>query len=372
MTYIHELSEWPELHWDEEALAQSLAAVRHKQGRHLGRMEALGFDLRSEASLTALTSDVVKSSAIEGERLSTDEVRSSVARQLGLDVAGLPQALIKSSREVDGVVEMMIDATRNAAAPLTAERLFSWHAALFPTGRSGMYPITVGAWRDGTAGPMQVVSGPLGNERVHYQAPDAAAVLKEMATFLDWWAVTYTNLDPVLRAAVAHLWFLTIHPFDDGNGRIARALSDMALTQGDGTPERFYSLSVQIESERNNYYNQLEIAQRATCDITSWIAWFIDCLDRSLDAANDLLHHVLKKASVWRLANQAGVNDRQRQVLNRMLEPDWQGHLTNAKYAKLAKCSSDSALRDIKGLVTRGILIKNPGSGRNTSYRIDV
>lgn len=365
MTYIHELPEWPGLHWDEDRLAQPLAALRHKQGRHLGRMETLGFDLRSEASLTALTDEVVKSSAIEGERLSTDEVRSSVARQLGLEVAGLP----RPSREVDGVVEMMIDATRNCSAPLTAERLFAWHAALFPTGRSGMYTITVGAWRDGEAGPMQVVSGPLGNERVHYQAPDAALVSAAMGQFLDWWART-DGLDPVLRAAVAHLWFVTIHPFDDGNGRIGRAIADMALARGDGTPDRFYSLSAQIESERNHYYSELEMAQRSSCDITAWVAWFMGCLDRCLSSADGLLQAVLRKAAVWQLANVAGVNERQRQVLNRMLEPDWQGHLNNAKYAKLAKCSSDSALRDIKDLASRGILIRNPGGGRSTSYRI--
>jgi Fic family protein len=315
--------------------------------------------------LTALTDEVVKSSAIEGERLSTDEVRSSVARQLGLEVAGLP----RPSREVDGVVEMMIDATRNCSAPLTAERLFAWHAALFPTGRSGMYAITVGAWRDGEAGPMQVVSGPLGNERVHYQAPDAAVVPAAMGQFLDWWTRT-DALDPVFRAAVAHLWFVTIHPFDDGNGRIGRAIADMALARGDGTPDRFYSLSAQIESERNQYYSELEMAQRSSCDITGWVAWFMGCLDRCLISADGLLQAVLRKAAVWRLANVAGVNERQRLVLNRMLEPEWQGHLNNAKYAKLAKCSSDSALRDIKDLASRGILIRNPGGGRSTSYRI--
>jgi Fic family protein len=364
MTYIHERPEWPGLHWDENRLAQPLAALRHKQGRHLGRMEALGFDLRSEASVTALTNEVVKSSAIEGERLSTDEVRSSVARQLGIEVAGLP----RPSREVDGVVEMMIDATRNCAAPLTSDRLFAWHAALCPTGRSGMYAITVGAWRDGEAGPMQVVSGPLGNERVHYQAPDARLVPGEMDRFLDWWSRT-DGLDPVLRAAVAHFWFVTIHPFDDGNGRIGRAIADMALARGDGTPDRFYSLSAQIEAERNQYYSELEIAQRSSCDITGWVAWFMGCLDRCVHAADGLLHAVLRKAAVWRLANIEGVNERQRLVLNRMLEPDWQGHLTNAKYAKLAKCSPDSALRDIKDLVGRGILLINPGGGRSTSYR---
>lgn len=373
MTYVHERPEWPDFTWDSAALAQPLAALRHRQGRHLGRMEALGFDLRAQASLSALTDGVVKSSAIEGERLSSDEVRSSVARHLGLDVGGLQWETLRPNREVDGVVEMMLDATQNCSRLLTAERLFAWHAALFPTGRSGMYTISVGAWRDGAAGPMQVVSGQLGKERVHFEAPAATRLPGEMHQFLDWFNAA-VDLDPVVRAAVAHFWFVTIHPFDDGNGRIARAIADMALARGDGIADRFYSMSVQIAAERKAYYKQLEAAQRASCDITSWLQWFMACLDRCLSNAEQVLRRVNQRAALWQLADStaatAGINQRQRAVLKRILAPDWQGHLNNAKYAKFCKCSPDTALRDLRDLVTRGILTQNPGGGRSTSYRI--
>jgi len=365
MTYIHELAEWPEFTWDTQALAKALAAVRHKQGKHLGKMEVLGFDLRTEASLTALTSEVVKSSAIEGEDLDTDEVRSSIARRLGLDVAGL----LKPGREVEGIVEMMLDATRNFEEPLTPERLYGWQAALFPTGRSGMVRITVGAWRTGEAGPMQVVSGPMGRERVHFQAPDAEHLDAEMENFLDWFNRP-SNIDPVMKAAVAHLWFVTIHPFDDGNGRIARAIADMALSRADGSKDRFYSMSSGIEVERKEYYIQLESAQRGSLDITSWLAWFLGCLDRAMDASDTMLGSVLHKARLWQRINIKPANERQRKVINRMLEQDWQGHLNTSKYAKLAKCSPDTALRDIKELLDRGVLVKNQGGGRSTSYRL--
>jgi Fic family protein len=365
MTYIHELSEWPKFTWDTQALAKALAAVRHKQGKHLGKMEALGFDLRTEASLTALTNEVVKSSAIEGEDLDTDEVRSSIARRLGLDVAGLP----KSGREVEGIVEMMLDATQNFDQPLTAERLYGWHAALFPTGRSGMHRITVGAWRDGKAGPMRVVSGPMGKERVHFQAPDAKRLEAEMERFLDWFNRP-SNIDPVLKSAVAHFWFVTIHPFDDGNGRIARAIADMALSQADGSKDRFYSMSSGIEADRKEYYIQLESTQRGSLDITSWLAWFLGCLDRAIEDADTMLGSVLHKARLWQRINTKPVNERQRKAVNRMLEHNWQGHLNTSKYAKLAKCSTDTALRDIRDLLERGILVKNEGGGRSTSYRL--
>ena len=364
MTYVHELAEWPHLTWSEQALAQALGAVRHQQGRHLGRMEALGFDLRTEANVAALTDEVVRSSAIEGERLNSDEVRSSLSRRLGLDVAGLPAP----SREVEGIVELMLDATRHYDQPLTAERLFAWHAALFPTGRSGLYPITVGAWRDPSAGPMQVVSGALGRERVHFQAPAAERVAPEMERFFAWFNGSAT-LDPVLKAAVAHFWFVTIHPFADGNGRIARAIADMALARGDGTPERFYSMSARIAAERKEYYLQLESAQRGSTDITAWIAWFISCLERAIAASDDLLATVLRKGRMWQSLSAKPVNDRQRLVLNRMLG-DWQGFLTTAKYATLAKCSPDTAQRDIKDLVERGALVQNEAGGRSTSYRL--
>jgi Fic family protein len=364
MTWIHDLPGWPQFTWDSEALEGPLSSVRHKQGRHLGRMEGLGFDLRSEANLSVLTDEVVKSSAIEGEFLDPREVRSSVARKLGLDAAGLPEP----GRAVEGVVAMMLDATREYDRPLTAERLFGWHAALFPTGRSGISRITVGAWRTGEAGPMQVVSGPIGWERVHFQAPDAGRIPGEMERFLEWFESPHP-LDPVLRAGLAHFRFVTIHPFDDGNGRIARAIADMALSRADGTKERFYSMSSGIEAQRKDYYLQLEAAQRGSLDITAWLAWFLRCLDRTIDEAEASLDSVLRKAALWRRVEPQSVNDRQRIVINRLLG-DFQGHLTTSKYAMLAKCSTDTALRDITELVRRGILMRNTGGGRSTSYRL--
>ncbi len=364
MAFIHEQPGWPVFSWDNEALAGILAAVRYKQGRHLGKMEALGFELRAEASLTVLTDEIVKSSAIEGEHLNPVEVRSSIARKLGLDVAGL----LEPGREVEGIVEVMLDATRNFDAPLTAERLFDWHAALFPTGRSGMRRITVGAWRCGDAGPMQVVSGPIGREKVHYEAPAAERLETEMESFLQWFTAP-SEIDPVLKAAVAHFWFVTIHPFEDGNGRIARAIADMALSQADDTKDRFYSMSSGIEAERTAYYLQLESAQRGDLDITEWLVWFLGCLDRTLEDAEEKLSSVLHKARLWQRINPNPVNERQRTVINRMLD-DFKGHLTTSKYAKLAKCSNDTALRDIHQLLERGIVAKNPGGGRSTSYRL--
>lgn len=364
MVYIHELDQWPDFTWNADALSGGLAAVRHQQGRHLGRMEALGFDLRTEASLMVLTDEVVKSSAIEGEDLDTGEVRSSIARQLGLDAAGLP----KPGRAVEGVVEMMLDATRNFDQPLTIDRLYGWHASLFPTGRSGMHKIIVGGWRDDKDGPMQVVSGPIGKERVHFRAPDASIVGREMEQFLDWFNRS-SEVDPVLKAAIAHLWFVTIHPFEDGNGRIARAIADMLLSQADNSKDRFYSMSSGIEAERKEYYVQLESAQRGSLDITSWLAWFLGCLQRAIDAADTTLGSVLNKAKLWQRINAKPVNERQRMVINRMLD-DWKGHMTTSKYALIAKCSQDTALRDIRGLLERGVLVKNEGSGRSTSYRL--
>jgi len=365
MGYIHELSDWPHFTWDAQAFGTALSAVRHKQGRHLGKMEALGFELRTEASVAALTSEIVNSSAIEGEKLNTDEVHSSIARKLGLNVAGLPPP----SREVEGIVEIMLDATRNFQQPLTAERLCGWHAALFPTGRNGMHRITVGAWRKGEHGPMQVVSGPMGKERVHFQAPDAERLNSEMNRSLEWFNRP-SDMDPVLKAALAHLWFVTIHPFDDGNGRIARTIADMALSRADGSPERFYSMSAAIEAERKEYYFQLESTQRGSLDITSWLVWFLDCLDHAIEASDSILASVLRKARIWQGINAQPVNERQRWVINRMLEHDWEGHLNTTKYARLAKCSQDTALRDIKELLDRGVLAKNPSGGRSTSYRL--
>ena len=364
MTYIHQRPGWPDFKWDIEALAGALAAVRHKQGRHIGKMEGLGFDIRTEASLTTLTEEVVTTSAIEGQNLNPGEVRSSIARRIGLDVAGLPEP----SREVEGVVEMMLDATRHYDTPLTVDRLFGWHAALFPTGRSGMRRITVGAWRTEEAGPMQVVSGPIGKERVHFEAPQAERLDSEMESFLQWFNMRVA-LDPVLKAGIAHFWFVTIHPFEDGNGRIARAIAEMALSQADGSKQRFYSMSSAIEAERKEYYLQLESAQRGSLDITAWLVWFLTCLDRSIENTDTVLSSVLDKARVWQRVNQAPVNERQRRVINRMLD-DFEGPMTTSKYAKLAECSSDTALRDIQALLERGIIEKNPGGGRSTSYRL--
>jgi len=364
MVFIHERPRWPKFSWNSGALEGILAEVRHKQGRHLGKMQALGFELRAEASLSALTDEVVKSSAIEGEHLNSDEVRSSIARKLGLEVAGLPEP----GREVEGIVDMMLDATRNFDVPLTSERLFGWHAALFPTGRSGMNRITVGGWRTPEAGPMRVVSGPLGREQVHFEAPEAERVETEMALFLEWFNAP-SKIDPVLKAAVAHLWFVTIHPFADGNGRIARAIADMALSQADATKDRFYSMSAGIEAERKQYYLQLETAQRGDVDITEWLAWFLGCLARTIDDAERALSSVLYKARLWQRINLSPVNERQRKVVNRMLD-DFKGHLTTSKYAKLAKCSNDTALRDIRELLGRRIVVKNPSGGRSTSYRL--
>lgn len=365
MTYIHQKSDWPAFTWNMAALAPTLDRVHKKQGRLLGRMESLGFELRQEANLTTLTSDVVKSSAIEGENLNPQEVRSSIARRLGLDIAGLPAA----SRDVDAVVEMMLDATQRFDVPLTAERLFGWHAGLFPTGRSGIHKITVGAWRTGEAGAMQVVSGPIGREKVHFEAPEASRLNHDMAAFVNWFE-SKSDTDSVLRAGVAHLWFVTIHPFDDGNGRIARAIADMALARSDGSKDRFYSMSSEIEREKKQYYLELESQQKSGMDITPWLSWFLVCLERAIDAAETSLASVLRKARLWERVNRKPVNDRQKAVINRMLG-DFEGFLNTSKYAKLAKCSNDTALRDIQELVERGILIRNQGGGRSTSYRLN-
>lgn len=363
MTWIHDRPEWPDFTWDDATVGALLADVRHKQGRHLGNLEALGFDLRTEARVSVLTDEIVRSSAIEGEHLDPAQVRSSIARQLGLDAAGLPVP----GRDVEGVVAMLLDATRNFDRPLTATRLFRWHAALFPTGYSGLNRITVGAWRTDAGGPMQVVSGPLGRERVHFQAPAAARLEVEMTRFLEWFATT--AIDPVLKAGVAHFRFVTIHPFDDGNGRIGRAIAELALAQADGTLERYYSMSTAIAAQREQYYRRLEAVQRGSLDISTWLTWFLTCLERSIQEAGSQLASVLFKARLWQRINRRPVNGRQRAIINLLLG-DFRGHLTTSKYAKLAKCSTDSALRDIRDLLARGVIVRNPGGGRSTSYRL--
>ncbi len=364
MRYIHERPNWPSLTWDLDALATMLGNIRHRQGLLLGRMGSLGFSLRAEANLKMLTSDVVKSSAIEGELLDVDQVRSSIAHKLGIDIGGLKPV----DRHVDGIVEMMLDATQKYGDPLTEERLFGWHATLFPTGRSGMRKITVGAWRTQQAGPMQVVSGPIGREKVHFEAPEASRLDKEMKVFLDWFNES-TEIDPVLKSGVAHFWFVTIHPFEDGNGRIARAIADMALACADGCEERFYSMSTQIEKERNDYYIQLQRCQRGGLDITRWLEWYLSCLGRSIDSAEDTLAAVIRKDRIWKHANQFSLNTRQQRVINRLLE-GFVGNLTSSKYAKLTRCSQDTALRDIRELLNYGILVQNPSGGRSTSYQL--
>lgn len=360
--YIHQIAAWPSMKWDKEHLAHVLAAVRHRQGRLLGRMEGLGFSLQAEAVLKTLTLDVLKSSEIEGEILSPDQVRSSIARRLGMDIGGL----VPADRNVEGVVEMMLDATQHYSKAISDERLFGWHAALFPTGRSGMYKITVGAWRDNSHGPMQVVSGPPGRERVHFEAPGAAFLESEMSKFIEWFN-SEINLDPVLKAGIAHLWFVTIHPFDDGNGRIARAIADMQLARADGTHQRFYSMSAQIQRERKAYYDALEATQKGTLDITTWLDWFLACLDRALSSTEETLADVMKKAHFWDKHAVTQLNDRQRLMLNKLLD-GFEGKLNTSKWAKITKTSSDTALRDINDLMDRGILVKDSSGGRSTNY----
>ncbi|MCW9057904.1 MAG: Fic family protein [Gammaproteobacteria bacterium] len=362
--YIWEQTDWPNFRWDETRLAKRLAQVSREQGRLLGKMESLGFDLRSEAHLRTLTEDVIKSSEIEGEVLEREQVRSSLARRLGLELGGL----VTADRHVEGVVEMMLDATGACEQPLTEARLCAWHAALFPTGYSGMTRVRVGAWRDDHTGPMQVISGPIGKERVHYEAPPAARVAGEMACLLRWFE-TSDDTDPLLRAGLAHLWFVTVHPFDDGNGRIARAIADMALARSEHTGQRFYSLSTQIRRERDTYYRLLETTQKGELEVTAWLEWFLDCLLRAIEGAGETLAAVLDKARFWERFAKAPLNERQIKVLNRVLD-GFEGKLTSSKYAKLVKCSQDTAYRDILDLIERGALRKDAGGGRSTSYSL--
>ena len=364
--YIWELGHWPSLTWDSTRLATLLGRVSREQGRLLGRMQDLRFELRREAQLSALTEDVIRSSEIEGEKLESAQVRSSIARRLGMEIGGL----VAVDHDVEGVVEMMLDATINYGQPLTADRLFGWHAALFPTGRSGLHKITVGNWRNDDDGPMQVVSGPIGRRKVHYEAPPAARVGEEMKRFLNWFQAP-GDADPLFVAGLAHLWFVTIRPFDDGNGRIARAIADMALARSEGSPQRFYSMSAQIHRERSDYYTTLERAQKGELDVTSWQEWFLSRLRLAIEGSQATLSVVLNKARLWERFAQQSLNTRQVQVLNKLLD-NFEGKLTTSKWAKLTKCSQDTAYRDVLDLVERGALRKDPSGGRSTSYSLVI
>ena len=364
--YIWQKSDWPDFTWDQKTLSKPLAEAHREQGRLLGKMEALGFELQAEAVLQTLTEDVVKSSEIEGEKLNADQVRSSIARRLGMDIAGL----VPADRNVEGVVEMMLDATGNYDEPLTQDRLFAWHAALFPTGRSGMRIITVGDWRDDCDGPMQVVSGAAGRQKVRYEAPPAERLPEEMEKFLIWFEQP-GDTDPLAFAGLAHLWFVSIHPFDDGNGRIARAITDMALARSEGSQQRFYSMSAQIRIERKQYYELLERTQKSGLNVACWQEWFLACFVRAVDGAQTTLDSVLQKSRFWQRFAQHPFNERQIKVLNRLLD-GFEGKLTSSKWAKLARCSQDTAYRDILELIERGALQKDPGGGRSTSYSLIV
>lgn len=359
--YIYQYPSWPSFIWNDKDIQVILGKVRYLQGKLLGQMSSLGFSIKEQTHLSNLTLDVLKSSEIEGEKLNEDQVRSSIARRLGMEYAGM----IPSGRDVEGVVEMMLDATQKCKLPLDEDRLFGWHAALFPTGRSGMYKIVTGRYRDGE---MQVVSGPLGKEKVHYQAPSPETVKEEMDRFLGWFNGE-TKMDPVIKVAIAHFWFIIIHPFDDGNGRIARALSDMLLSRSDEAPHRYYSMSSQILIDRKRYYEILQRSQHSDGEITEWLDWFLNCLYRALEASQELIHNVLHKSMFWDNHNETDFNARQRLMLNKLLD-GIDGKLKSSKWAKMAKCSADTALRDIKDLIEKGILEQEESGGRSTNYKL--
>lgn len=361
MKYIHDYENWWQFRYDTAELMKPLASVRTKQGLLLGKLSALGFSVQTKTALESLSLDILKSSEIEGEMLPLDHVRSSLARRLGIEEAGLPEP----SRYIEGIVDMMMDATHNYSAMLTDERLFGWHNVLFPTGRSGLYKIDVAKYR---TGDMQVVSGAMGKERVHYQAPSAERVPQEMKRFIDW-VNKENSLDAVLKAAIAHLWFVTIHPFDDGNGRIARAIADMLLARADDTPLRFYSMSNIICQRRKSYYEVLERTQHGEGDITEWLLWFLQSLDAAITETETTLSSVIRKASFWEQNDQATFNPRQRKILN-MLFNGFEGNLNTGRWSRICKCSRDTALHDVNDLVAKGILKKGEGGGRSTSYQL--
>lgn len=358
--YIHQRKEWPKFTWDTEIITPLLGEVRHQQGKIIGSMRGLGFQLQEETVLKTLTLDVVKSSEIEGEKLNPEQVRSSIAKRLGIEIAGA----VATERTIDGVVEMLLDATQNYNKPLTADRLFGWHAALFPTGRSGIYKIKTATWRDDA---MQVTSGPMGKEIVHFEAPSANRVPTEMSLFLDWFN-SNQSLDPVLKAAFAHLWFVTIHPFEDGNGRITRAITDMQLARADKSKQRFYSMSAQIQSDRNMYYKLLETTQKGDLNITSWLEWFLKCLLHSMSQTDETISSTVKRAHFWETHRNTEFNNRQQKILQMLLD-DFFGKLTVSKYAKITKVSVDTSLRDIQDLISKGIVVQE-GKGRSTSYQL--
>lgn len=360
--YIYQREEWPQFTWRLDEVINPLSEVRNLQGRIIGRMISLGFDLRNEATLETLTLEVLKTSEIEGEFLNSDQVRSSIARRLGIELAGS----VESDRNVDGIVELMLDATRNCFEPITTDRLFDWHAALFPTGRSGTQRITVAGWRTDSSGPMQVVSGAMGREQVHFQAPDANLVDAEICQFISWFN-SNIDVDLVLKAAISHLWFVTIHPFDDGNGRITRALSEMLLARSDKSNQRFYSMSAQIRKERKQYYRILEMTQKGDLDITEWLLWFLYCLKNALTESDTILSRILQKADFWNRHANTIMNERQKTLMNKLLD-GFDGKLTSSKWAKIGKCSRDTAIRDINDLIDKGILKKEDAGGRSTSY----
>lgn len=363
--YIWQRKGWPHFDWNIEQISYKLARIRHLQGHLIGVMSMAGFDLKKITELEALSNDIVNSSEIEGEFLDKAQVRSSVARHLGLEIDGLPDA----DRYIDGVVQLMMDATENYQEPLTEERLFGWHSALFPTGRSGMFKITVGNWRQGDE-PMQVVSGPMGRERIHYEAPNSSNVAAEMKLFLEW-CNQQEAIDPVIKAAIAHIWFVTIHPFDDGNGRITRTITDLFLTMADELPQRFYSMSAEIRKRKKQYYEILEKNQKGDLDITDWLEWFLDCLESALLETRQVVANIMKKASFWDHHRTTPMNERQIKIVN-MLWDGFEGKLTTSKWAKIAKCSSDTALRDIRDLLDKQVLRKTDEVGRNTNYEIFI
>lgn len=361
--YIYQKKAWPNFTWDKEQVNQAIVAIKYEQGRLTGKMETLGFELQEQAMLETLTSDVVKSSEIEGHFLNSDEVRSSIARHLGIDIGGI----LPADRHIDGIVEVVLDATRHFNKPLTNERLCHWHTIMFPSSISGMMLVNPGVWRTDSEGPMQVVSGSYGREKLHFQAPAAKHLPQEINQFLTWFNQTQRGVDPFIKSAIAHLWFVTIHPFDDGNGRISRAIADMILAQGENQGNRFYSMTSQIRQDRKNYYNVLERTQKGSLDISNWLMWFLHCLHDAILQAESVLEKVLNKANFWKQHSAASLNPRQTTMLNFLFD-GFKGNLTSIKWAKMMKCSQDSATRDINSLIQQGILIKSPAGGRSTCY----